>query len=484
MCEEGGNRLFGKLFRTPNAWYYFDANRNEMVEVEEETFCYLQHELSGKETGMKPEELICAEANGYFSRVSNVKHVKHPLEDYLENYLDRRLLKLTLQVTQNCNFRCRYCVYSEEHNNRQRMHSEKSMNWETAKQAVDFLWKHSLDSSHVNIGFYGGEPLLEMSLIRQVIIYSEKLFAGKELSFNITTNGTLLNEEIVSFLKEHNVALMISLDGSKEINDRNRVFPNGEGTYDTVVKKIEMVRRIAPEYARKMQISMVMDPQNDFDCINEIYIEEKDFNKLFVSAALVDREYDGERTLTSEAYAWKYRYQRFLAMLSYFGRVSKERVSPIVSVAVSADIGYRHEIDNYPGLFETDAPGGPCIPGQLRLFCNVDGKLFPCERVSEKSEMCCIGSLEDGFDIEKAKVFLNVGQVTEEDCRNCWSFRYCSLCGKKADAGSGRPDAKTKKMFCAEACSRAEDKMKLYLLFKEIPVYYAAQTAVPQEEEA
>lgn len=109
---------------------------------------------------------------------------------------------------------------------------------------------------------------------------------------------------------------MISLDDPKEINDQNRVFQGGTGTYDTVIERIAMVRKVAPEYAHKLQNSMVMDPENDFDCINEIYIEEKQFDELFVSAAIVDQEYDGTKAVISETYAWKYRYQRFLALLS------------------------------------------------------------------------------------------------------------------------------------------------------------------------
>ena len=98
--------------------------------------------------------------------------------------------------------------------------------------------------------------------------------------------------------------------------------------------------------------------------------------------------------------------------------------------------------------------------------------------MSETSEVCCIGSLDEGFDLEKAKTFLNVGKVGEEDCRKCWGFRYCSLCGKKADAGNGRLEAEVKKEFCPGVRNQIENKMKLYLLFQEIPHYYGAQASV------
>ncbi|MEL7658260.1 MAG: radical SAM protein, partial [Bacillota bacterium] len=103
--------------------------------------------------------------------------------------------------------------------------------------------------------------------------YAEERFFGKEVSFNITTNGTLLTSEMVQFFQDHEVNLMISLDGPKEINDKNRVFANGRGTFDAVMKQIEMIKQVAPDYAKRLAISMVMDPENDFDCINNIFLE-------------------------------------------------------------------------------------------------------------------------------------------------------------------------------------------------------------------
>lgn len=128
---------------------------------------------------------------------SCIKEVRHVYADYLDVFLTRKLAKITLQLTQNCNFRCKYGIYSETHNLRQRSHSTERMTFETAKKAIDFLWKHSVDSPDVNIGFYGGEPLLEFPLLKKAVKYSERLFEGKNLTFSVTTNGTLLNDEII-----------------------------------------------------------------------------------------------------------------------------------------------------------------------------------------------------------------------------------------------------------------------------------------------
>ncbi|MFZ3070522.1 MAG: radical SAM protein [Anaerolineaceae bacterium] len=134
------------------------------------------------------------------------------------------------------------------------------MTWKVAKRALDFLWEHSIDSGEVNVGFYGGEPLLEFPLIQKVVGYSKYLFWGKQLTFSITTNGTLLNPEIILFFQEHNFSLGISLDGPKEINDRNRVFANGKGTFDSVLHNINLlsVNRVKPPAFRQAVLTPVV----------------------------------------------------------------------------------------------------------------------------------------------------------------------------------------------------------------------------------
>lgn len=474
--------MFIKLFKTPNHYYCLDVNTSEILEIGYEAYRYLEQNLEKQEDKKNisgetiPTEIEALKEAGYLSEESKVKEIKHYLSYYIEDFLNRNLTKLTLQVTQDCNFRCKYCIYSEESNALQRSHSKKSMSWETAKNAIDFLWKHSVDSANINIAFYGGEPLLQMPIIERAIEYSEKLFEGKKLTFNITTNGTLLDKDKILYFQKHSVALTISLDGTKEVNDKNRVFKNGDGTYEIVIKKIALIREIAPEYLQMVSISMVMDPANDFDCFNEIFFTQEDVSKLSVATSIVDKDYDDESVNFSNDYTWKSQYQNFLAILSHFGRYEKEKVSPIALASVNTEISKRFEIERMGGLCEKDAPSGPCIPGQMRLFCNVDGKLYPCERVSEKSSTMCIGSIDTGFDFNKAIALLNVGEITSDVCKNCWCFRYCTLCCKKADSGEDVLDAEKKLTFCEEAKQIAHTKIMKHLFFKECNTDYANQT--------
>jgi organic radical activating enzyme len=100
---------------------------------------------------------------------------------------------MILQVTQQCNLRCQYCAYSGAYYNR--THNSARMSFETAKRAIDFLLARSHESDHVHVGFYGGEPLLEFDLIKRCVDYVKKSVEGRSITFGITTNATLLNDE-------------------------------------------------------------------------------------------------------------------------------------------------------------------------------------------------------------------------------------------------------------------------------------------------
>jgi uncharacterized protein len=477
------DKPFIKLFHTPNAGYFLDVNKDEILPISEGSFKYLNAVLLDKDTGLDmPEELAVLNSQGYLTNESAVKRVQHLYSQNLDTFLQRKVMHITLQLTQNCNFRCRYCVYSGPPNSRQRTHSNKRMSWQIAKDAVDFLWDHSVDTSRVDIGFYGGEPLLEFPLIKKVVDYSERRFFGKDLTFTMTTNGTLLTTEIIHFLRDHNVSLFISLDGPKEINDKNRVFADGRGTFALVIKQIELIKKVAPDYFKKLVINMVIDPMNKYDCINSIDIEGADLSELYLKPSIVSYDFANRKTSFSDDYVWKNEYQLFLAILSEFKRFPDKDLSPIAKKSISITKTAISRVAKGAALQEIDIPSGPCIPGQMRLFVDVSGKLFPCERVSEKSEAMCLGSIRDGFDIGKANHVLNAAELTQAECCRCWCFRYCLQCAKTADNESGVLSAATKLEHCKDSQASACANIYNFLMLKEIPFFYSNQIRTGQQQ--
>lgn len=470
-----------QLFQTPNAWYVFDAVMSKLLNIGEETYCFIKDGNSGGKD--KPEELVRLEAQGYLTGKSPVEQFQHPYLGVLGDVLTRKLAQMTLQITQDCNFRCTYCIYSEKRNERQRSHSKKVMSWETAKQAVDFFWEHTIDSESVNIGFYGGEPLLQSSLVKRIMEYARSRFAGKTLTFGMTCNGSLLVEENVQFLEQNNVSLLVSLDGPKQIQDQNRVFADGTGTYDIVMRRLAEIKTKHPEYWENIHYSMVLDPKNDFDEINGICSSDA-INSNQITASLVDNDYDGTPLEFSEDYVWKEEYQRFLSFLSVWGRYPEENCSPLTIRSIDRLRNEKEKIDFAVPLHMIDIPSGPCVPGKLRLFVDTDGSLFPCERVSEESPSMHIGTLADGFDLEKAGKILQVGELTKNACINCWCFRFCDQCAKKADCCGDQLSAAERLHYCEDTRYAARRTIKDIILLSEVREYYKEQLRITKAGEA
>jgi len=160
---------FIKLFRTPNTYYILDENKNEIIPIGNDSFQYLHAIMNNKANAFDlPEEFVDLRSQGYLSSDSVVKNIQHPISQFIEIFLQRKLPKITLNLTQNCHYRYKYCIYNGSPDSRQRAHPRKRMSWQTAEDSVDFLWNHSADSLQVYIGFYGGEPLLEFPLIKKL----------------------------------------------------------------------------------------------------------------------------------------------------------------------------------------------------------------------------------------------------------------------------------------------------------------------------
>jgi len=456
------NIPFIKLLSTPRGKYIYDVNRDEIVSVSEKAYHALQIIVGNKKGELDEEDTEIIEffkSMGYLSD-NHPSEIKHSKLDYIDDYLDRKIAKMTLQLTQACNLRCSYCVYSDINNESQRTHSAKRMSFETAKKAVDFLWEHSVDSQSVNIGFYGGEPVIEFNLMKQVVEYAEELFFGKRITFSITTNGTLFNDEIIEYLVKHDINLAVSLDGPEEIHNKSRRFAaNGQGSFQMVSENMERLRKQFPEYYNRVLFSMVVNPQNDFNSINTIFTDYDYMNSANVSPSIIDDIYSMEKVSYSDKFNEKMNYHLFLAFLSKLGRVDGSKVSPIALQEINQLNDKKANMGKSGKLSDSMAPGGPCIPGHLRLLVNTEGNFYPCERVSESSEVMNIGNADDGFNIENAKALLNVASITAEKCRDCWALIHCNLCAKQADDGNClNPDQRL------SYCDGVKDTVKEQLL--------------------
>lgn len=465
---------FIHALRTPLRNYIYDVNTNMFVDVDQSTYQYLKEaEQQGGNLPAVTDEHIeknlgILRAQGFLSskRAQEIRHIYSDLETY---HLNENIAQMALQVTQQCNFRCAYCTYSASDFEFQREHSSKRMSVETALSAVDFFAERCGNQERPTIGFYGGEPLLEFPLIQRVTEYAEEKLYAKDLKFSVTTNASLLTVEIARFLSEHNFTVTISLDGSPETHDRSRRFAsNGRGSFSVIRNNLEIVKKQCPEF--KFAFNTVIDPRYPCESLHGLFSQDEFFREAQMTSSLIDDQFSVEKTVPGETFMQQSNRHEFKGYLAYRGVYDRKKASNVACEALS-EIFHTFKSNMKPTVSLPDAvaPGGPCIPGQQRLFVSVDGGLYPCERVSETSPAMNIGNLRDGFDFEKVDRLLNIAQDTAEDCKNCWAFRHCTLCGKQSD-NCGQLSADLRRSQCKDVRTQVEDLFRDYLWVREFGI--------------
>lgn len=464
LNKENYKMPFIELFKTIYGYYFYDVNKNTILEIGKEEYDLLYQCLKKNEFKLNDQlsELI---DNGYL-KDERAEFIEHFGIYNIETLLNRKIKKITLQLTQDCNFRCKYCLYTKGKNAHQRGHSKQKMSWEIAKKSIDYVIKHSIDNKIINIGFYGGEPLIEFELIKKCIEYTQRECIGKIFTYTITTNGTLITDKIVEFFLKYNVICVLSLDGPKHINDKNRVFHNGNGTYDVVVQKIQNIKGKYPQFSSKLQLNMVVDPQNSFDELCNIDFDRLGLDENRVNISFVDWADESDNVKISDKFISGYNYGLFLSYLYYMGIIDKDGISPIKLILAKELIDEIEKGHATNRIGKYAAPSGPCIPGQARLFITCKGEMYPCERVSETSEIMKIGNLEVGINCEKAIYLLQVGKVGENICKNCWAFRKCKMCAKLTDDGD-KMSAEKKFSHCNEIKERARLQIEVEIMMDE-----------------
>ena len=217
------------------------------------------------------------------------------------NKLVRDILKagytqqLVLNITEDCNMRCKYCYLSETYKHTRNRTSE-IMSEETAIKSLDYFFELLRQIAKFNPGkkcaitFYGGEALLNFEVIKKSIEYAKSNCPVTPM-FNITTNGTLLCGEIADYLVKNEVAISVSLDGSREEHDRNRVDAMKNGTFDTIIRNIKAFKRKYPDY-HKINLTCVYDYNSDLEENDDFFAQEEELPLVGMVSPVVENGTD------------------------------------------------------------------------------------------------------------------------------------------------------------------------------------------------
>lgn len=270
-----------KKFIVNGVYYLYDTYTNRLINIQKEHYIELgkiqklgiTKYLSLKHND-KPYKDILALINKGFLKPPHIESIQHIETKYVKHLINRCLNHVTLQVTRDCNFSCRYCLYASN-SQVERAHEKKNMSWKTAKGAIDYMYAHSADAQEVYLSFYGGEPLLNFPLIKKAVLYSEELFRIKPVNYNMTINGALLSDNILHFLVKYNFDLTISLDGTREIHNSHRRFlDNGNGTFDVVFNNVLHIKNAYSEFFKNhVTFNPVLFKDESFDDAYRVFSE-------------------------------------------------------------------------------------------------------------------------------------------------------------------------------------------------------------------
>src|SRR6266487_6362125 len=184
---------------------------------------------------------------------------------------------LELILTEGCNLACSYCF--EKY-----MLAHKRMPLEIARSAVDLLFDYSRDEKDLSLTHFGGEPMMNFQAVKYVTEYAEEKAAllGKTIHFRMTTNGTLLNENNIDYLVQHKIGVLVSIDGLRATHDRFRVDKRGRGTFDKVIKGLEMLKRSQ----KWIGVKITVMPENAQNLFNDVLgLRELGVNQFVIGYA-------------------------------------------------------------------------------------------------------------------------------------------------------------------------------------------------------
>lgn len=458
-------------FKTDRFNYIYDINSNRVFQVSETTWTIIDDyddctiaQLSSMYPKFAKSEL--AESYGEIAAARkdlNAFPVHRPskmsyddklsIEEMLEAFPNEQLI---LNITESCNLRCKYCIYSGAYQG-QRKHNAKTMSFASARKALNRFLKSSKDEVHIS--FYGGEPLLAFNLIKQIIEYAEPT-TTKQIHWSMTTNATLMTPEIAEYLLQKQFLLTVSLDGPREIHDRYRVYPNGKGTFTKIIKNLTYLHSLDEEYFKSNVIfSIVCAPPVRLPLINDFFAGHPLFKNNYVFISYMNWTIDNfAYTPTQKDYQILARDRHNLLIQYATQAIPSDTKDKVLLALYEKDlVNFYHRSKERLG--DTIRPNGCCIPSARRLFLSTDDILYGCEKIDSAYP---IGTLDNWVEHNKVKKLVDDYLEISKDCLNCWACRLCIACFANFIA-YGRLDAEHRLKHC--------EAMKIHL-HKMLVFYY------------
>ena len=331
-------------------------------------------------------------------------------ESYIMDFKKRQTVvkALCLHIAHDCNLACRYCFAEEgEYHGRREL-----MSFEVGKAALDFLIASSGNRRNLEVDFFGGEPLMNFQVVKDLVAYGrqQEKIHDKNFRFTLTTNGVLLNDEVMEFANKEMANVVLSIDGRKEVNDHMRPFRNGKGSYDLIVPKFQKFaesRNQDKYYVRGTFTHHNLDFSKDV-----LHLADLGFEQISVEPVVAPQ---------TEDYA--IRKEDLPKLFEEYDALAAEMVERKKS---GRDFNFFH--------FMIDLEGGPCVAKRLSgcgsgteyLAVTPWGDLYPCHQFVG-NEAFKMGNVFEGVkNTELRDEFKCCNVYAKEKCRECFARFYCS----------------------------------------------------------
>ena len=318
---------------------------------------------------------------------------------------------LCLHVSHDCNLKCKYCFASQGD-----FGGEKEMmSFEVGKKAIDYLIANSGNRRNLEIDFFGGEPLMNFDIVKELVAYGRKVEKenGKNIRFTITTNGVLLDDDKIDYINEHMHNVVLSLDGRKEINDNMRPTVNDKGSYDVIMPKFKKLVDKRPK-DKYYYIGGTFTRDNLDFSEDVLHFANEGFKLTSVEPVVGD-----------ESNPYALREEDMDKVFAEYEKLAKQYAKRKLD---GEDFTFFH--------FVVDLNQGPCVikritgcgAGNEYLAVTPNGDIYPCHQFVGNDDFKLANILDDEVIIpqEISNMFRDAHVYSKEDCKTCWNKFYCS----------------------------------------------------------
>jgi uncharacterized protein len=404
--------------------FVYSGNSGLIIEYDEDMNDFLKNPENG-DPELKQyllEDPFIENPHGYFKNDPNVNMI-------------------TVFTTNQCNLNCSYCY--EKAND---LHSAKSIDMETFRKGIDFFVSRYKEKGVLGIQFFGGEPLINYEFISEAVKYLKKLENTLDIKFifSIVTNGTIFNKQVKELLVTNKFSVTISVDGTRDIHDKNRTFLNGKGSYDKVMENVKELSAYLKVTARLT----ITDPSMS---LVKVYEELTSQGFSAVSFDIVSKSQYDDFDFDALSENMKEFAQYFLDNFKKKKLIQHQKLLHILFVIHN---GMRKGVRYLP-----------CAAGSTYFSLSVNGDIYPCHRLNNNKKFVW-GNIYEGIDLKKRNAFLEKHLIFNRDnssCTNCWAKYLCGgTCYENANVENNGDTDKNSNMYCFFTKELAKNALYVY----------------------